>query len=1221
MISKTNTAALLVFVFMSSFLPLHVLAYGVSTHAYLTEEIIEFYNERFPEKKISEEFTDYLIDGARKEDDLPRWMNHFYDPVQNRGLTHDPAIDPLVPVGDGWLASKDWSRDEGGQNDKRYKVPTAIASILTALQERKISALTTETNFTWQRAIRHYVRGEKEKAFFMLGHVVHLIEDASVPDHTRNDPHPPTDDGGSPYENWTDQFHPGNHDPELKERLRGKSAAAKGNLDEHFDELAGYSNRNFYSEDTIGIQSGYSFPEIDTFELIKESYYALGLGPDGESYKLFLKKVVAGSLITPAKNELTLKDKEVMRDYWSLLAPKAIQHGAGVIDLFFREAEKAKNDPHFVSAEPKSFVGVVIETVQNAARFIADKISGEGGEDISMQDGEETEESVGKDIPAPESSEEESLESDSLVQNDTIPPDTLQEPFKKEESELPRMQGASSSFPVVQSQRGGSSFSGGGGGAIVTITGVQSENSTSETSTEETVPIPEIDDIADEVLVEDAGDLPAVPESTGADHIVISEVLFDAEGSDAGKEFVELYNPTESAMSLHDWVLKHEREGVPATSLAIVGSKDEDALEIPAKGFLLIGFNGYSSATFSKDADVVRSASLPNGGSAEASESVRVMLFDKNGEEIDAMSYDMGLISEAGQSVERKAWNGGCVAAHGEGEFLGNGCDTDDASDLAVRENPTPQNSESFPEPRMAPQARDFEAQYNWDTLTVSFSWGESSDFSGATSTVSYALLESQTGSPIFEPDARREYAMRIYEVGRAYDFTLRAMDRDGLGSEAQARVEVSDLVDALYFAPDPRPGRESGHVVDIRYPQYPFIPKVYGDGRNLWQAVVFYVNRAPNVDNSILRGTAAQVPEDLEGVLPVLDHGAPGAVFGLTPENCGGTGEGIRVNCFYLSDEELRLVAPVGLPSGMAGFTEDDFVTVAYYDFQVGIRDPLRLAAYSNAKHYFSDMPPPEERPSSPGNATASINPFSSVLNINWEHSTDADSPDASILYQLNIASSSELDEGGWADWRRANEGGSTNFSFRAIFPEEYRIGIRAVDDAGNASEPAILEFRFPEGFIPYITGGQRDEASQDFVLAQGGILDSIQVFTADASMNVPNSNTVLCSLRLYDMSSGETLIATNDTPNSGDGASGNYAYRGYGCAGELNFTYHGVAIELEAGKRYRWIFSMNSDRGRVRFYGRDANPAGGAFSGGEFRNALFVVKNSAGEPLLDTR
>ena len=67
MISKTNTAALLVFVFMSSFLPLHVLAYGVSTHAYLTEEIIEFYNERFPEKKISEEFTDYLIDGARKE--------------------------------------------------------------------------------------------------------------------------------------------------------------------------------------------------------------------------------------------------------------------------------------------------------------------------------------------------------------------------------------------------------------------------------------------------------------------------------------------------------------------------------------------------------------------------------------------------------------------------------------------------------------------------------------------------------------------------------------------------------------------------------------------------------------------------------------------------------------------------------------------------------------------------------------------------------------------------------------------------------------------------------------------------------------------------------------------------------------------------------------------------------------------------------------------------
>ncbi len=40
-----------------------------------------------------------------------------------------------------------------------------------------------------------------------------------------------------------------------------------------------------------------------------------------------------------------------------------------------------------------------------------------------------------------------------------------------------------------------------------------------------------------------------------ADHILVSEVLYDPEGTDAGKEWVELYNPTSRAIDLSGWTL------------------------------------------------------------------------------------------------------------------------------------------------------------------------------------------------------------------------------------------------------------------------------------------------------------------------------------------------------------------------------------------------------------------------------------------------------------------------------------------------------------------------------------------------------------------------------------------------------------------------------------------------------------------------------------------
>ena len=136
------------------------LAYSIETHAYLADETFSFYKNHFDDAQISEELRGYFIDGARREDDGIRPLNHFYDPVYDRGFTE--------PILGTWEKSKDWADDSASQNNLKYKVPATIASVLSAVEKGKISEISFETDFTWKKAIRYWVNGEKEKAMFTL---------------------------------------------------------------------------------------------------------------------------------------------------------------------------------------------------------------------------------------------------------------------------------------------------------------------------------------------------------------------------------------------------------------------------------------------------------------------------------------------------------------------------------------------------------------------------------------------------------------------------------------------------------------------------------------------------------------------------------------------------------------------------------------------------------------------------------------------------------------------------------------------------------------------------------------------------------------------------------------------------------------------------------------------------------------------------------------------
>ncbi len=310
-------------------------AYSVPTHAYLTQEIADFYNRSFPERPLSAEVKSSLVQGSREEDATPRYLNHFYDPVHERGLSSDSGFAFAIPG--TWNSAKHWAQSDAEQQGGLYQTLHAIASPAEA-------AGPDSTDFTWQSGIQAYASGDYERAGLVLGHIIHLIEDMGVPEHTRNDPHA----WGCPYEDWTRQFTLEHGDPKLTERLQSAAPVLLGDLNSYFEQAARYTNAHFYSFHTIGISSGYSSPTPASIQPDRDGSY--GLSEDG--HKLFFNKGIAQSILV--QGNATLDNEAVMHDYWDQLSVSVVRHGAGVIHLFIEEGEKAKSQKQTSTAAAES---------------------------------------------------------------------------------------------------------------------------------------------------------------------------------------------------------------------------------------------------------------------------------------------------------------------------------------------------------------------------------------------------------------------------------------------------------------------------------------------------------------------------------------------------------------------------------------------------------------------------------------------------------------------------------------------------------------------------------------------------------------------------------------------------------------------------------------------------------------------------------------------------
>lgn len=190
---------------------------------------------------------------------------------------------------------------------------------------------------------------------------------------------------------------------------------------------------------------------------------------------------------------------------------------------------------------------------------------------------------------------------------------------------------------------------------------------------------------------------------SAASHVVISEVLLGTTGA-GENEFIELYNPLETAIDISGWTLTRKTANADVASQSALTTIPAGT-QIKGHGYYLIAHNSYTGST---------PANLMYSENAISSNNT-LYLKNSGGNIVDKLG--LGSTNDAegtakgnpstGSSAERKA-NASSTATTlttGIDMLMGNGEDTDNNNaDFVNRTAPDPQNANSSVEPVLTGQ-------------------------------------------------------------------------------------------------------------------------------------------------------------------------------------------------------------------------------------------------------------------------------------------------------------------------------------------------------------------------------------------------------------------------------------------------------------------------------------------------------------------------------------
>ena len=253
------------------------------THPNLARRAAQYYNQTAKEK-LTDEQIDLMAQGAQAEDD-PAWrsLNHFYDPINDSGL----AIVPDLPLGDSLV---EWAK---GQDAELFRRDDSYTQALLAGQRKDLAT-----------------------AYRQLGAALHLVADAGMPAHVRNDEHLE----GDAYESWVKWQ--ARENPEAMRLLYIDGTKPDcADFGDCLRRLALSTNRNYFSSDTISDDVYY------------EPYDSVTINAEG--YAVANNHVVAH--YNPLLGRLEF-NQVVLWEYWHALAPQIVLYQVRVIELFKQQS-------------------------------------------------------------------------------------------------------------------------------------------------------------------------------------------------------------------------------------------------------------------------------------------------------------------------------------------------------------------------------------------------------------------------------------------------------------------------------------------------------------------------------------------------------------------------------------------------------------------------------------------------------------------------------------------------------------------------------------------------------------------------------------------------------------------------------------------------------------------------------------------------------------------
>jgi hypothetical protein len=292
-----------------------------------------------------------ISEEGSKNEDKPsvRSRFHFHDPTQpwnNAGLRW-----PIVgQVGESSVL---WGQNANQVTGGKHSWQDARSSYYNAL---------TSANESDRK--KYFA-----ETFESLGHLIHLIQDAATPSHTRNDTHIPFLFDFDRFHQWANrpnilaaigsQSQP--FDPSIftlpanplapipiariidTEAYRGSGIPTTPSALDNIG-IAEFSSGNFFSDDTI--LTGYTHPAASSMDLAPEPvssngpsrfYLRKNRGPGAATgYRAAVASRLSGFVPPGFPTQQWDLDDNVMADYGVLLFPRAIGYSAGLIDYFFR---------------------------------------------------------------------------------------------------------------------------------------------------------------------------------------------------------------------------------------------------------------------------------------------------------------------------------------------------------------------------------------------------------------------------------------------------------------------------------------------------------------------------------------------------------------------------------------------------------------------------------------------------------------------------------------------------------------------------------------------------------------------------------------------------------------------------------------------------------------------------------------------------------------------